>query len=62
MHRSGIEPELLAWKAKVMPLDHRCKQHTLHNETVLICIGGVTIYIHRNGAKRGAIGMYPTVK
>ena len=25
MHRSGFEPELLAWKAKVIPLDHRCR-------------------------------------
>ena len=24
MHRPGFEPGLLAWKAKVMPLDHQC--------------------------------------
>ena len=29
MHRPGIEPGSLAWKAKVIPLDHRCRLASL---------------------------------
>ncbi|MDK2975005.1 MAG: hypothetical protein PWP08_1376 [Methanofollis sp.] len=45
MHRPGIEPGLLAWKAKVMPLDHRCASvcgdtlYNLHNEFKMVLPG-----------------------
>ncbi len=35
MHRPGIEPGLLAWKAKVIPLDHRCAQATLVPDNIV---------------------------
>ena len=29
MHRSGVEPEPIAWKAIILPLDHRSSQFIL---------------------------------
>jgi hypothetical protein len=43
MHRSGIEPELLAWKAKVMPLDHRCRCFTRYDPSLIILICPITV-------------------